>query len=159
MMRYPRRFRRFCGGGSGYTLNRAALRVLVEERFDMPECKPNDIRSDEDVIVSDCLRSVVNCTHSVDEKDESRYHPYNVDFHASWRFPDAANWYPADLLLQGITATIKGRLESISETTVSFHLVKPANLENTPVTNARDRGMRRYHAMLFGLCPNQAIAM
>jgi hypothetical protein len=25
-------------------------------------------------------------------------------------------------------------------------------------TNFSDRGMRRYHAILFGLCPNQSIA-
>jgi glycoprotein-N-acetylgalactosamine 3-beta-galactosyltransferase len=157
MMRYPRRFRRFCGGGSGYTLNRAALRVLVADRFAMPECKPNDIRSDEDVMVSDCLRSVVNCTHSVDDKDESRYHPYHAHFHATWTYPDPANWYPAELLVQGITATMKGGLESISETTVSFHLVK-TNIHNAPETNFWDRGMRRYHAILFGLCPYLSIA-
>ena len=157
MMRFPQATKRYCGGGSGYTLNRASLRVLVEERFDMPECKPNDIRADEDVMVSDCLRSLVNCVHSVDDKDETRYHPYHAHFHAWWRFPNAANWYPEDLLRQGITATMKGRLESISATTVSFHLVK-TSIHEAPETNFSDRGMRRYHAILFGLCPNQSIA-
>jgi hypothetical protein len=108
-------------------------------------------------MVSDCLRSLVNCVHSVDDKDETRYHPFHAHFHAWWRFPNAANWYPEDLLRQGITATMKGRLESISETSVSFHLVK-TSIHEAPETNFSDRGMRRYHAILFGLCPNQSIA-
>jgi hypothetical protein len=91
-------------------------------------------------------------------KDETRYHPFHAHFHAWWRFPNAANWYPEDLLLQGITATMKGRLESISETSVSFHLVKRTSIHVAPETNFSDRGMRRYHAILFGLCPNQSIA-
>ena len=154
MVRFPQTRKRYCGGGSGYTLNRAALRILVQQRFDRPDCKPNDIRPDEDVIISDCLRPIVNCTHSVDERDETRYHPFTAQYHSLWKHPSPANWFPEILLHQGITATMKPYMESISETTVSFHLVLKTELSryDSPKTVFADKGMRRYHAILFNLC-------
>lgn len=42
------------GGGSGYTLNKAALRLLVQEAF--PICSPFAIVSSEDRFVGNCFR-------------------------------------------------------------------------------------------------------
>jgi glycoprotein-N-acetylgalactosamine 3-beta-galactosyltransferase len=161
MTRHPLIRKRYCGGGSGYVLNRACLRVLVEQMFDKPECRPLEIRSDEDVIISDCLRPIVNCTHSVDEHDETRFHPLSAQFHASWAYPTSANWFPQLLLKHSnITATMKPMLESVSETSVSFHLVLESQFAQltAPATNFSDKGMRRYHALLFNLCENLSLS-
>jgi glycoprotein-N-acetylgalactosamine 3-beta-galactosyltransferase len=158
MIRLPKVTQRMCGGGAGYTLNRAALKVLVEQHFSKPHCNPNDIRSDEDVMISDCLRPTVNCTHSADEFDETRYHPLNVNYHAQWKFPGPANWLPEQLINRhNISSPMKPLLESISATTVSFHLVRQTQYMkyNAPETVFADKGLRRYHAILFNLCGNE----
>lgn len=67
----------FNSGGSGYTLNKAALKTLVVEA--MPTCEPHAITPEEDVLVARCLRK-----HGVlpyDTRDEAggqRYMPTNV---------------------------------------------------------------------------------
>lgn len=153
----PRRRQRFCGGGSGYTLNREALRVLVS-RFDViEECWPNHRAPDEDRIVANCLRPIVNCTHDVDAVHETRYHALTPDFHAKWTQKESANWDPEGLLaFHGIRATYKEGLESISSTTVSFHLVDTISMvreEWNTIFHYRDSGLRRFHAIVHGLCP------
>lgn len=144
---FPRRGRRYCGGGSGYTLNRVTLRKLVE-RYPIKDCWPNHTASDEDKIVASCLRFfVVNCTHNMDNKDEQRYHPLDAEFHAKWERTHPSPWDWEGLLTWHNISTYKEKLESISETTVSFHLfkgVKSKNLAN---------GLRRYHAIVYGYCP------
>jgi glycoprotein-N-acetylgalactosamine 3-beta-galactosyltransferase len=50
------RDRMFISGGSGYTLNKAALKTLVVDCF--PECFPHMHTFSEDVMVATCLRKV-----------------------------------------------------------------------------------------------------
>lgn len=50
------RNRMFISGGSGYTMNRAALKTLVVDAF--PQCFPHMHTFSEDVMVATCLRKV-----------------------------------------------------------------------------------------------------
>ena len=145
MVDFPMTNVRYCGGGSGYTLNRAALKLLVEQLFDTYHCRPHYQASDEDRIISDCFRSVgVYCMDTNDAKNETRYHQASVNFHANWTRDQPAVWHPGPLdRVHGIAS--KEGLGQISESSVSFHL------KGMP-KGSQDRGMRRYHAILHGLC-------
>jgi hypothetical protein len=44
------------GGGSGYTLNRAALKLFVEHGLNHSECFPNEVKSEEDLFMGLCLQ-------------------------------------------------------------------------------------------------------
>lgn len=50
------RDRMFISGGSGYTMNKAALKTLVVDAF--PQCFPHMHTFSEDVMVATCLRKV-----------------------------------------------------------------------------------------------------
>lgn len=148
----PRRKWRLCGGGSGYTLNRKALSKMVSEEFDQPHCAPEAESSKEDVLIANCLRTnVASCTHSIDDNHETRYHPYDVQFHTIWKKWKASNWH-WDILEKShrIRSTSKEGLESIASSSVSFHMTGHKNI----TTQFRDMGVRRYHAILYRLCSN-----
>ena len=141
--------RRYCNGGSGYTLNRAALKLLVEELFPTPRCMPHWPASYEDRLVASCFRSVgIQCMDTNDEHNETRYHTWNADQHAAWRIGKPAQDWKKLVDFHGIAW--KEGLGQISESSVSFHLKKP---------NAKtvDSGMRRYHVILYGLCHNRTV--
>jgi len=81
-----RKKRRYCNGGSGYTLNRVALKLLVEELFPTPACMPHWQASYEDRMMSSCFRSAdIECMDTNDDRNETRYHTWNADQHAAWR--------------------------------------------------------------------------
>jgi glycoprotein-N-acetylgalactosamine 3-beta-galactosyltransferase len=68
----------FNSGGSGYTLNKAALKSLVVTAF--PTCMPHLKTFAEDVMVAQCLRNKIR-VHPFDTKDDAggeRYMPFNV---------------------------------------------------------------------------------
>jgi glycoprotein-N-acetylgalactosamine 3-beta-galactosyltransferase len=142
----------YCGGGSGYTLNRPALDLLVLKK--LPSCLPHHVGSDEDRIIAHCLLPEIKCQHNVDEQDESRYHPLSPEYHASWKVRDRAPWHPHILKQHhGIPSTLKEGLEGISRTSVSFHLVAPENKKSETTRNRDDDdGMRRIYALLYRLC-------
>jgi hypothetical protein len=144
----PRRKWRLCGGGSGYTLNRLALTQMMKE-FHQDHCAPYDKTSKEDVYVANCLRpNIALCTHSQDDQQETRYHPYDVQFHSVWKKWKASNWHWEILLRRHHINAAKEGFESISASSVSFHLTGHKNY----TTNFRDMGLRRYHALLYGYC-------
>lgn len=71
--KYPEDFY-YMGGGSGYTISRAALRQFVQHAI--PVCQPEKEAPQEDVLVSWCFRSVLNVT-GVDTRDETGAHRYH----------------------------------------------------------------------------------
>lgn len=156
MTRPPKHKTTYCGGGAGYTLNRAALMVLIKS---FETCWPHHASSDEDRIVGECFgERNIRCQHNTDEKDETRYHPLHAQYHVRWVRVLAAPWYP-DILQErfNITATNKERSDGISSTTVTFHLIDGWNMTKTPhgltpPSIFGDNGMRRYHAIVYGLC-------
>lgn len=139
--------RRYCGGGSGYTINRPALDLLMK-LSNTPRCWPHMQSSDEDRIMSSCFRQVdfMQCTDTNDDKNETRYHAWYAQQHASWK-PGQPCQDCYDLPKNHGIAWKEG-LGQISERSVSFHL-------KNPDAKAADSGMRRYHAILYGLCEHK----
>jgi glycoprotein-N-acetylgalactosamine 3-beta-galactosyltransferase len=146
----PRRKWRICGGGAGYTLNRQALLKMVRQEFRKPHCAPTLTTAEEDVSIANCLRkNVANCTNSFDVSGETRYHPFDAQYHAAWKKWKVNNWNWENLLKFHNIDLSKETLESISQTTVSFHMTGHKAI----TTKFSDMGMRRYHAILYGQCP------
>ena len=139
--------RRFCGGGAGYTLNRKALSALVQQILRGEWGFPTKA-SDEDMRVGRCLEDMgVKCHDTNDDALEMRYHHLDAQFHASWKpgKRHVLNWESLQYL-----HNIRGNqsmLAQISNTSTTFHLAK-----GMVRSTARDRGIRRYHAILYQLC-------
>lgn len=69
----PYKFKRYCGGGSGYTLNALAVQLLVEDLSKRKECWPHWEGPKEDVIMGHCFRGVgITCADTNDEHNETR---------------------------------------------------------------------------------------
>ena len=147
MVDFPLTNLRYCGGGSGYTLNRASLKLLMEgdKLFDTYPCRPHFQASYEDRLMSDCFRSVgIHCMDTNDAHNETRYHQDTVDFHAGWTNQQAAVWHAEPLdRVHGIAS--KEKLGQISTSSISFHL-----------KGQSPDLMRRYHAILYGLCGHKS---
>lgn len=145
MVDFPHTHIRYCGGGSGYSMNRVALELLIEKLFDTHHCRPHYRASAEDRIISQCFRSVgIDCLDTNDEASESRYHQASANFHATWKHQYPSVWR-ADSLEKVHGILSKEELGQISETSISFHLKGKRK-------GVEDRGMRRYHAILHGIC-------
>ena len=62
----------FAGGGPGYTMNRVALKALVNDAF--PTCYADTRSSKEDVFTSKCLRSInILVNQTLDNQGKQRY--------------------------------------------------------------------------------------
>ena len=123
----------FNSGGSGYTLNKAALKTLV---LAMPTCMPHLHTFSEDVLVARCLRkSGVLPYDTKDEKGGERYMPFQPGHHLTYRPPEDVNedWYALDCI------DCKWGLDHCSEQSVAFHYIKPPLMD-------------RIHAILYGIC-------
>ena len=134
--------RRYCGGGAGYMLNQQAV-LLLNRRIHMGEC-PDAMAPDEDIRVARCLDDAgVQCHDTNDEEQEMRFHHLDAQFHASWTPTRSSLWlWPKLQYFHGIRGN-QSKLEQISNTSTTFHLDK-----SKVRTQERDRGIRRYHALL-----------
>eukprot|EP00547_Thalassionema_nitzschioides_P000247 CAMPEP_0194216232 /NCGR_PEP_ID=MMETSP0156-20130528/18582_1 /TAXON_ID=33649 /ORGANISM="Thalassionema nitzschioides, Strain L26-B" /LENGTH=394 /DNA_ID=CAMNT_0038944951 /DNA_START=115 /DNA_END=1296 /DNA_ORIENTATION=- len=77
----------FNSGGSGYTMNKAALKSLIVTAF--PTCTPHLKTSAEDVMVAQCLRNKIQ-VFPFDTKDDNggeRYMPFQPGHHLNYRPP------------------------------------------------------------------------
>ena len=152
----------FVGGGGGYTLNRPALRALVEQA--LPNCHPHTTASFEDRLITKCLRQVG--IEPVDTRDlstaEQTYHdtdpqtlyttvPVPPDSpgrrRASFHAKAAAYWeglpHPS---LPNTTVGPRTGLDSASAYSVSFHKIHYPDY------------MIRLHVLLHGhLCPSSTV--
>ena len=141
--------RRYCGGGSGYTINGVALNMLITELWNQSSCFPHWQGPDEDVAISRCFRMrQIQCMDTNDELEETLWHPWDAAYHSTWNHTKVANWYPTLLdKHQGIKS--KDNMGQISKNSVSFHLKQ---LKKSDATLPPDSGMRLYHALLYGQC-------
>ena len=109
------------------------------------------------------------CENQADEHDESRYHPENANFHASWMDMKPTPWNANVLVAPpyNITAMGKWGLMGISPTTVSFHkLIKGSwegnkfykNLLYRARSEDHSYAMKRYHAIVRGHCRHTPIS-
>jgi hypothetical protein len=85
-----------------------------------------------------------------DELAETRYHPWDAAYHASWTNKQVANWAPKMLTRQGIVSS--DGMGQISNVSVAFHLKQ---LRPNPALPP-DSGMRLYHAVMYGFCDDDA---
>ena len=128
----------FDSGGSGYTMNKAALKVLVTEGF--PNYFPHLKTFSEDTMVAKLLKKV-NKIVPYDTKDDAggeRYMPFNPGHHWSYRLPKNPkdDWYAT------YSIDIKEGPEHCSPQSVAFHYIKG------PM-------MKRLFALAYGLCPKE----
>lgn len=125
----------FNSGGSGYTLNKAALKALVVDGF--PTCMTHLRTFAEDVMVAQCLRNKIN-VFPYDTKDENgseRYMPFQPGHHYGFvPNPNMKNdWYIK------YSIDVKWGREHCAKKSVAFHYIDP-------------QLMRRMHALLYGQC-------
>eukprot|EP00542_Grammatophora_oceanica_P009644 CAMPEP_0194035860 /NCGR_PEP_ID=MMETSP0009_2-20130614/8276_1 /TAXON_ID=210454 /ORGANISM="Grammatophora oceanica, Strain CCMP 410" /LENGTH=880 /DNA_ID=CAMNT_0038677401 /DNA_START=21 /DNA_END=2663 /DNA_ORIENTATION=+ len=134
----------FNSGGSGYTMNKAALKTLVVKG--MPGMFPHAHTFSEDTMVARILRKFgVFPYDTKDEDGGERYMPFMPGHHLGYRPPpacvpdplakDCKDWYPK------YSIDIKYGMDHCAEQSVAFHYVK-------------DNSMKRLHALLYNKCPS-----
>eukprot|EP00536_Pseudo-nitzschia_multiseries_P005131 jgi/Psemu1/254218/estExt_Genewise1Plus.C_930072 len=126
----------FDSGGSGYTMNKAALKLLVTEGF--PNYFPHRKTFSEDTMVATLFKKT-NMVLPYDTKDDAggeRYMPFLPGHHYSYRLPEdpKQDWYA------NYSIDIKEGPEHCSPQSVAFHYVKGDM-------------MKRLFALAYGLCP------
>jgi glycoprotein-N-acetylgalactosamine 3-beta-galactosyltransferase len=125
----------FNSGGSGYTMNKAALKTLVVDGF--PNLFSHAHTFSEDTMVARTFRHYnIFPYETKDENGGERYMPFMPGHHYGYRFPTdkSTDWYAK------YSINIKEGLDHCAAHSVAFHYVK-------------DEAMYRLHALLYGLCP------
>lgn len=131
------RNRIFNSGGPGYTLNKAALKLLVAVAF--PTCHVTTNTSAEDVMVAECFRRYgVFPYETKDEFGGERYMPFTPGHHYRYKIPamikKGVDWYAQ------YSMDIQEGLDHCASDSIAFHYVTPAL-------------MRKMHALLYHYCP------
>jgi glycoprotein-N-acetylgalactosamine 3-beta-galactosyltransferase len=131
----------FNSGGSGYTLNKAALKSIVVEG--LPKIFPHAHTFSEDTMIARVLRQGFG-VYPYETKDEAggeRYMPFMPGHHYGYRMPadKTQDWYAR------YSINIKMGLDHCAARSVAFHYVKGT-------------AMYRLHALLYHLCPDDAAA-
>lgn len=125
----------FNSGGSGYTMNKAALKALVVDAF--PTCQPHLHTFAEDVMVAQCFRNKLEVFpfDTKDEKGGERYMPFAPMHHLNYHIPEEvkSDWYA------NYSIDIKEGLDHCAARSVAFHYIKGDM-------------MKRMHAILYGHC-------
>jgi glycoprotein-N-acetylgalactosamine 3-beta-galactosyltransferase len=125
----------FNSGGSGYTMNKAALKTLVVKG--LPQYFPNLVTFSEDTMVARVLRNYgIFPYETKDETGGERYMPFMPGHHYGYRIPEnhESDWYAK------YSINIKEGIDHCAARSVAFHYVK-------------DDAMRRLYALLYKLCP------
>lgn len=132
----------FISGGSGYTMNKAAFKLLVTEGF--PNYFPHAHTFSEDTMVAKLLRKFD--VHPYDTKDEEggeRYMPFMPGNHYQYKLPpgnpmDTKDWYAK------YSIDIKEGPDHCSAQSVAFHYVK-------------GKEMWRLYALMYHMCPAETL--
>lgn len=128
----------FDSGGSGYTLNKAALKLLVTEGF--PNYFPHAHTFSEDTMMARIFRKMQVFPYDTqDENHSERYMPFMPGHHWGYRFKDnPEDWY------QKYSIHINEGPEHCAPRSLAFHYVK-------------DESMKRLFALAYKLCPPEYI--
>ena len=130
----------FNSGGSGYTLNKAALKTLVVQG--LPKVMPHAKTAAEDCMVARALRKHgIFPYETKDENGGERYMPFMPGAHYNYVMPKdpSKDWYAK------YSIDIKFGLDHCAGKSVAFHY-------------AKKDAKKRLHAILYGLCPKETIA-
>jgi len=121
-------------GGSGYTLNKAALKALVTNG--LPKLYVDTKTSAEDVLIAWVLRRLAIYPYETkDEMGSERYNPHSPGYLYRYRKSNAkSDWYSR------YSIDIQPGLNHSSVHSVAFHYIK-------------NDDMYKLHALLYGLCP------
>ena len=125
----------FNSGGSGYTLNKAALKTLVVDG--LPTHRPHAKTFSEDTVIARLFRKFgIYAYDTKDSKGGERYMPFMPGHHYGYRMPAdrTKDWYAH------YSIDIKEGPDHCAEHSVAFHYVKGDS-------------MYRLHALLYDLCP------
>ncbi len=136
-----------CAGGSGYTLNQAALKLYANEIHN--SCHVHDLSSMEDVLLSECFWNVgVKCSGWNKRERSTRYHGMDAQ--------DRAQGVPSPLggrkLRKWFKIKIAEGFNGASPQSFAFHL-KSQRFRKSH-RNLRLLMMQRYEAIVYDLCPN-----
>lgn len=134
-----------CAGGAGYVLNRPAIQKLIQG---LPDTQPDTIDSKEDFFVAATLRrQSVACSDTRDNTGAWTFHHLDAQFQANFNEENQRNAVYQPVIMER-SRNIKSKLglEGVSESSVSFHLTSSRKMR------ASAERLRRYHAILYGLC-------
>jgi glycoprotein-N-acetylgalactosamine 3-beta-galactosyltransferase len=127
-------------GGPGYTLNRAALKLLVEKAFMRDFCEPYRWKHSEDRFLGECFRGVsVEPYNTRDQKLLHRFHiftPYQI---ATGTWGGLGKWVHKYVCFDDGQKSCSYGWDSVSEESISFHYVQP-------------HLMKQIHAALYSMC-------
>ena len=135
----------FNSGGSGYTINKAALKSMVVKG--LPLYFPHAHTFSEDTMTAKIFKKFGVLPYDTkDDEGSERYMPFMPGHHLDYRVPSGCtpnplaetcrDWYPK------YSINIKFGKEHCSKHSVAFHYVK-------------DNSMKRMHALLYGKCPQK----
>lgn len=128
----------FIGGGPGYVLNRATLRMAVQHV--LPHCQPHRQVSSEDRFLGDCLREVgIVGNHSVDAIGAQRFHGMTPHFVATSK--GNKGYFELVYKFWGNLYGFKTGMNLTSSQSVAFHLLRNPTM------------LKRHHAILYRSCP------
>jgi len=128
------RDRMFISGGSGYTMNKAALKALVVDGF--PQCFPHMKTFSEDVMGATCFRKMDILPYNTkDEAGGERYMPFQPGHHLTYRPPKN----PKDDWYSNYSVDCKWGMDHCAAKSVAFHYIK-------------EDLMKRMHAILYHHC-------
>jgi len=136
-----------CAGGSGYTLNQAALKLYASEIH--YKCRVHDVSSMEDLHLSECFWNVgVKCQGWNVKQRSTRYHGMDAHDQAS----GAVSPLGGRKLRRDHQIKIAEGLNGASLQSFAFHL-KTERFRKSP-KSLRLLMMQRYEAIVYDLCPN-----
>lgn len=127
----------FDSGGSGYTMNKAALKLLVTESF--PNYFPHAKTFSEDTMVAKLLHKAGVLPYDTKDDDGGeRYMPFLPGHHYGYRLPKdpSKDWYAK------YSINIKEGPEHCSPRSIAFHYVKGDM-------------MKRLFALAYDMCPKE----
>jgi len=59
--------------------------MLITELWNEPDCFPHWRGPEEDITISRCFRlRQIQCMDTNDELEETRWHPWDANYHAKW---------------------------------------------------------------------------
>ena len=138
-----------CAGGSGYTLNQAALKLYATQLYD--KCHVHERSSMEDVFISECLWNAgVKCQGWNVQQRSTRYHGMDADDQAS----GALSPLGGRKLRRFHNIKIAEGPNGASPHSFAFHL-KSHRFRKSP-KSLRMFMMQRYEAIVYDLCPKHA---
>lgn len=143
-----------CAGGSGYTLNQAALKLYATDIHD--SCLVNKQSSQEDVHISECFWKLgVKCSGWNVRQRSTRYHGMDAQDQASGaRSPLGGlklRRFHGIKLAQGITGA---SLQSFAFHLKSIRFARRRHRNNSNSKSLRLFMMQRYDVIVNNLCPN-----